>query len=357
MARGIWHMLGTGAGWEPTEHNELSPVFSGTMTEQEAQRTYDVDWGYIQDIPKKSLGYSGVVGGALSRYLPHYDPLFPNLVATRYRIKGIGRPTTGIYAYGMRSNAYSKARVTLDFGRPKYNLLEDNELAAYDEDDYNGLGPRWAPEIDRFVMYEEIPQGSYVTPPAIQGLLAWSKDDLAYQPGTLGAQAQQPFQGTISKIFAEANVKLTWHQIPDYYVPLDTIYECLGHTNQTDFGSYADARIRFAPWTMLFLGATFSRIIQPDTSFAWDIEYLFKFSGLALDPFDGSTYPSNRKYWNYYYNFRADVPGFYQVGLKNGDVLKPQYIPPGGSTFTPYQINQMVPNPVANLNYLFEIPV
>ena len=350
MARGIWHMLGANAGKEPCEHSELSPTFSGTMTEQQAMRTYDVDWGYIQDIPKKSLGYSYVSNGALSRYLPHYDPLFPNLVASSYRIKGIGRPTTGIYAYGMRSNAYAKARVTLEFGRPKYNLLEDSEIEDPDDSDTNGLGPQWAPEIDRFVTYEEIPQGSYVTPPAIQGLLAWSGNDLAHQPGNLGAQEQQPFQGTISKIFAEANIKLVWHQIPDYYVPLDTIYNCLGHTNQTTFGSRYDYRIRFAPWTMLFLGATFSRIIQPDTSFAWDIEYLFKYSGLASNDYSTDPASSNRKYWNYFYNFRAATPGFYQVALRDAKWLEP------GGTNLPYAVNRLVPNPVINLNYLFEIP-
>lgn len=355
MARGIWHMLGTGVGWEPTEHNELSPTFSGTMTEQEAQRTYDVDWGYIQDIPKKSLGYSYVSGGALHRYLPHYDPLFPNLVAARYRIKGIGVPTTGIYAYGMRSNAYRKARVTLDFGRPRYYLLEDDELVAPDDANLNDLGPRWAPEIDRFVTYEEIPQGSYVTPPGIQGLLRWSGNvDVDPQPGDLGSQTGQPFQGTISKIFGEANVKLTWHQIPDGYIPIDVIYEALGHTNQTNFGSLNDSRLQWLPWEMLFLGATFSRIIQPDTSFAWDIEYLFKASGLAYNDFTIPSVPAlNRKYWNYFYNFRAPSPGFYQVGAGDGA----PYVEPGGAIYAPYQINKIVPNPVYNLNKLFEIPV
>jgi hypothetical protein len=339
---------------EQCEHSELSPRFSGDVRNQKSNRIYKIDWDDLETAIPQALGYPLHTGaGNLSRYLPHQDPNFPYLVAVAYEAKGKGRPSSEILLSGnLRGNRYTDAYLSLQFEKPLYHLVEDANLAAADTANFAGLGARWAPEIDRYVEYEERPEGSYITPPAVSAILAWSgpTSGAAFE---LGAhQLNQPVPSQVSKILGEANIVLRWHQVPDSAIPLTSIYSCLGRINQTDFGSYADERIQFNPWSMLFLGATFTRSILPTGGFGWTLEYLFKFSG-------------EQRLWNQLLNPRATKPNFYQVSRMgattdvNGNVQftdPPTYFEPGGAGSTAALTKGKLIYDIANLNDLFTVP-
>jgi hypothetical protein len=334
---------------EQDEHQGVSPTFGGDRFMQKSSRIFWLKtWSDIKQAIPNALGYpTRTAPGVLSRYLPHQDPVFPFLVATSYgstKNKGISLDTPDSDS-GLRGNEYDGGIVLpLEFEKPLYHILEDGELAPEDTANYNGLGPRWATEIDRYVEYEETPESSYVTPPSVTGMMAWSKG----QTG-LGGEDNQSFPQNYSTILGEASIRLRWHQIPDDALPLDAIYACLGKVNQTNFGSKEDVRLGFNPWSMLFLGGSFTRIVLPTGDFGWTVEYLFKFSG-------------SQKVWNYYLNARATTPGFYEVSLKPITGAGPPptlgdapFFVPGATNSDDTHIGNKISYGVANLNDLFVI--
>ena len=352
-------------------HDAVSPRFSGDLRSQKTIRTYDISrWADTEIAIVQALGYPELDSGdgKLKRYLPHQDPMWPNLVATSYDGKGIGKPSTQDYS-GRPTNIYTGnpgARIEFTFTKPLYHLIEDAGLASLDTANYNSLGPRWAPEIDRYVEYEEIPQGSYITPPATSGLLAWapgqtgSKRGIAYGIDQSSGESNAVFPQQVPIIFAEANIVLRWHQVPDEGLPIDRIYDCLGCINQTDFGSYNDYLLSFAPWSMLFLGATFQRIVMPAlydgglsyNELGWIIEYLFKFSGQVSSVGSGG---GGAKLHNYFYDFKNEpAADFFQVTKKPLGGTAP-YFTPGGSDATPALTNGKLVYGLANLNKLFYV--
>lgn len=325
-------------------HQGLSPVFRGNLTQLTSTRSYLLDnWSNIDQAIPQALGYPTRVGaGNLSRYLPHQDPKFPFLVATSFQTRNLGAAASETQEAGP-GNFYAQIQLDLDMEKPPYFIVEDDDLDDIDTENVNGLGPRWAPEIDRYVEYMEQPEGSYITPPATSGMMAWAKG----QTG-LGITDNQTFPQSWSTIVGEANITLRWHQIPDDALPINAIYNCLGCTNQTAFGSKSDTRIGFNPWTMLFLGASFTRIVLSNGDFGWTVEYLFKFSG-------------NQHRWNYYLNSRANTPDFYEASLRRttdggttftGDAI---FFDPGSSGATPTATKNLLSYNLANLNDLFSI--
>lgn len=332
---------------EFTGHSQMSPKFSADLTSQKSERVFDFAWENIDNASKEFLGYSTrTTGPTLHRVLPHQDPIFPRRVAKSCTIMGIGKPGFGTGGFP-GSVVYPQARLIGSFEAPLYKLVEDEDLQAADTANLHGLGPRWHPEFDRYTIYEERPEGSYITPPATGAIFAWAdkktNGDPNAQPGLAAgtpSQSNVSIPSQVSKIVGEAFINIKWLQIPEEAIPYQSIYSCLGTVNQTQFGSsFSSSPLRFRAWSMLFLGATLFRYVGPDETFYWDIEYHFKYSGSG-------------KQWNYLLNPRADPKGFYQVSVLD--------VPSGGTAifYDPgvdtVPLNQLIYD-VSNLNYLFQV--
>ena len=156
-----------------------SPTLSADNESMQATRVLDVAWSDLDTAIAQILGYPTRVAGppvTISRYLPEYDPKRPFLIATKISsIKGVGpRGIENIDVSGVsgedsgaakRLAKYEKARLTVEYEFPSYNVLSDADATT---------------EVMRYVIEEAQPSAEFLNVPVVgasAGQLVWSEGD------------------------------------------------------------------------------------------------------------------------------------------------------------------------------------
>lgn len=297
-------------------HQAISPEFDFTAREQRGKRVYIINWDDLAAAKKEILGYPTFTPEqTIQRVLPMKDPTVPVLLGESVNIKGIDWASNDTSGSDGKRNEYSKALVTVRLNRPAYYIGEDDSLSS-------SLGR----EFDRFVEISGNLEGDYLSIGAMQGLLKWASGQAGLDP-----QEGVPFPESVGKILAYANLTMKWHQIPYDALPYVHIIEALGTINNATFGSLvtpSDLTRQWGRHELLFLGATWDRILLADDSFGWDVTYIFK---------------HNPNIWNFYYNPLATAPAFYQA-TTNGVFYDPGTVtalPSGRATYNEYNFYKL----------------
>lgn len=164
----------------------------------------DVYWDDLGQALQQCLGYSSrtVVPGdwsQLNRFLPMRHPRWPQLFCTRVaKVQGISFQGTAVVEQpGTTTSEYFLARLTLQFGRMPYALINDNDMENYlDDDDL----PQ---EFQRFTDRNWVPSAE---------ILAREQQQFSFVEGDAnGNQFTGPFGMTIGK----ARLTRTWYSLPE----------------------------------------------------------------------------------------------------------------------------------------------
>lgn len=165
-------------------------------------------------IPGGDEGDSPSVGGVLSRHLPFQHPTFPQLWCTRIAaVSGIqdqGLDETSVVpivgnAKVAPTSTFNLARITLQFTRPNYAILRDNDPLI--TPDANGYPQEWNRYTDRF--WEASVQ-----------MLSSEREQFIFAEGAPsghgpGSNDGQKAGGAFGRRVARQKLKRTWYEIPE----------------------------------------------------------------------------------------------------------------------------------------------
>lgn len=237
-----------------------NPTVSADIESFHSQRVYDVDWLSYGVAIYQLLGYPTMDNSDPShpkivRYLPQQDPDFPWAVATKIiSVKGVG-PRGYYNANDSRAALYDKARITVGFDFPDYDILADEYT------------PDWPFEFYRYRTFEAKPSAEYLSPPST-GTLKWSQ----------GPNAGSPFPGNVGFIVGCIDYVWDWIQVPFEAMPGTAIQDTVGCVNKYDF-EIGDGSTTVAPaGTLLLMGWEPLRKNSPYGLRTWRIRYTARFN-------------------------------------------------------------------------------
>jgi hypothetical protein len=179
----------------------------------------------------------------LQRQLPMRHPYYNQMFATRIvKVDGIG-PTERYDSPTGPYQLYQILRLTIQFSRPPYVLLKDNQIPT---DPDTGVPQEWL----RFTTYQWVPNVEIL-----------ARQGTQFQYSTSGtAPYQQQFGESLGLPVSKLKLTLTWHQIPQLalynanYFPINVIFDyaspgslLLGAVNNVEFFGCAIG-------TLLYLG-------------------------------------------------------------------------------------------------------
>lgn len=302
--------------WSPTQYAILNDGSgTGTFASSNSQATmvYLCEYAYFPQFLDTVLGKTVLSGTSLRRSAssPNFDPnngstpeLHPvcdNFYAASAEVVPFGKPL------GNNGNApvWSKAKITVVFRPPTYNIIPDS-------------GYSQATEVGRFT--EKIPEGSAEFQTS-QGKFFFYTD-----PNMRPLDIQPGF------VLAAQKYTYTWKQIPvitsNGYpnlgaVPnLSAILSLVGSINSVAFDT------GFAPGTVLF--SSFSpKLVLPQVanagSYYWDIVYNFgvRDYGASSTPYTGIS--GEHIGWNYAYDPTRSLWDLYTDSQVSGVMGKPMY--------------------------------
>lgn len=302
MAGIINNAAGLPDGWKEYIGNHVEGPVGGTFEWGTATRvtvTYDGPFAELTAFLKFLLGYSRrLVGGALSRSLPHRLPWMPHLVCTsvssirpyRYSQKTVA-PALGSYA------DYTHVRVMAVYTCPPYAVLSDADL-----DRLYPLANGGRDESRRFVVdrYE----------PTVEGIQR-PTGSFEYAETAAGGPAVGDVvnQGT-SQLLSKDQVTLSWMGLPNYGALNSggrpaAARAYLGCVNNADWRGFTAGTLLFKAYRMDPVPAPFlpdpDNAILSDVPRQWNLHLIFS----EFDPPAGSTthghnttpYPGDNKWY------------------------------------------------------------
>lgn len=273
-----------------------SPTFRADLEGQSVTRRLRVAWDDMPAAAWQLLGTPFLDSqGKLRRYLPQTDWLMPSLVACHVgQAQGLGWREKIEDDVGSTA-AYQYAALEVTFGTRPYPILAEDAVGS---------------EFERFVEVETAAEGDYLSFPEAKGKLKWSE---AHNYDDGNPAINTPTQDTLGRITPIINYVFRWHQIPDAGLPEAKYLDTIGRINKEDFGpGDLDDRLFFPARTLLLLGAGWRRVFLPyQAEPGWTVELMCKY---------------NRAGWDKKFNFRAQVPDWYQVSLDGTNY------PSGGNT-------------------------
>ncbi len=236
-----------------------SPIVTADLESLHSVRIYEVDWLNYGIAIYQLLGYptmdnSDPFNPGIKRYLPQIDPDFPWAVATKIlSVKGVG--ARGNYpANGFTAAKYKRARITVAFDMPDYDVLAD---------DYT---PGWPMEFYRYRTFEAKPAAEYLSPPNT-GYFYWAEG-----PNKGGA-----FPGNIGIIEGCIDYVWDWIQVPFEAMPSDDIQATVGCVNSTAFPIGDGSSTMAAPGTLLLMGWEPMRKNSPFGLRTWRIRFTARY--------------------------------------------------------------------------------
>lgn len=278
---------------QPEVQDGNNPVASFDIESAHSVRVFDVTWLAYGIASYQILGYPQMdntdpENPKIVRYLPQQDPDFPWMVATKITsVKGLG--ARGYYtAYGIRTPQYDKARLTVEFNMPDYDVLADEYT------------PGWPFEFYRYRTFAAKPSAEYLSPPST-GTLQWSQ----------GPNALQAFSGNVGFIVGCIDYEWDWIQIPFEAMPSDIIQSAIGKVNRYDFPIGDGSDTMAAPGTLLLLAWEPLRKNSPYGLRTWRSHFTARYKATGHNNFydyDGAHFgkPSHNPGWR-----QASVDGTY----------------------------------------------
>lgn len=162
------------------------------------------------DALQELLGYSWrdastydppTTGATLRRVLPFQHPYYTQLYCTRIvKSEGVSPLDIEIGIEGAPFQAYNLLYLTLEFSRPPYALLEDDEIGV---DPTTGVAQEWL----RYT--------TWVWSPGVE-MLSREGTTFNYTSGTGPMASGQPFPGSIGYPVVKTKLTMTWHQLPQF---------------------------------------------------------------------------------------------------------------------------------------------
>jgi hypothetical protein len=230
------------------EHIE-NKTLEGTLVRNGSQdvRTWIAEGANLQNAAKNLLGWAQLSGGAqkyIHRFPPHHLPEWttqagkPYLYATRVDWRAVGPravPNTSI-----ATRTFEKVFLRTQYSTLPYRVLSDEDMinSGYTTTVGNTTTPPDEAHLVRYVTKQARPSGEFFSIPS--GYMKWVDDGRLVEFG-------------IGKLAPQAQLILTWHDVPEDCVPsvyvnptLNTysvIEQSVGKVNLTEFNGYGPGRL------------------------------------------------------------------------------------------------------------------
>ncbi len=197
----------------------------------EVMMVYDEDAAIAA---QQLLGYSwrdastydpGVTGATLRRVLPFQHPYYTQMYCTRIvKVEGLSPDGKAVGITGSPFQQYKILLLTLQFSRPPYALLADDEIGT---DMTTGVAQEWLRYTTR------------VWSPGTE-ILSREGTTFRFAEGT-GPTSTSPaatFPGSIGYPVTKVKLTMTWHQIPEF-----GMYDATGFPSNVLYDFFDGARL------------------------------------------------------------------------------------------------------------------
>jgi len=228
-----------------------------------------------EQIARDFLGFSEKVGAGSNAYISRTIPHCKSGVDTRrFYAEDIPllQPTNqavGKDAYGLPAS--HELEVTVTYSERKYRILTDQELVAVT----GGPVPNES-FLARYVSWEQQTAANYQSLPSTTAL-EWRPEILPGVAAVAGVSGA-PVLNKRFVIFNEADVFITWHDIPIDAVPWTAINNCIGKTNAFGLGGHVLTFVPLYPAETLICMAPMIRTkMNPLGLLQCDITYRLKY--------------------------------------------------------------------------------
>jgi hypothetical protein len=292
-----------------------SPNYSFETDQSSGRRQFYTPWGITPattplQVNGDICGFSTVgtwplYGEYLSRTVPMDNPDFPGF----YYARSCSMEPWGAAGNDFNGVGYTmEAKVDVGFHAPMYAILTDAQLMAAMT---NGEAFPDEASLLRYIEFDLQPVAKYQSIPSY-GPLRWSA-----RPGSGIDGGPGPGNAVVNYravLLYEADLRLTWKQVPIDAYPAAAVQACIGTTNLNALG-YPTSIIgqSFAPGTLVCGTPKLKMVRIPNGDFGYDVTYVFRWY-----PFGANSF---------FWQGTAGTPGFYPASYANtdGTLGKPLY--------------------------------
>lgn len=210
----------------PTHSSEADGSQRSTRTLYVPDANGDLRQAFIDILGHTEIGRDGAGNKFLSRQIPMpFDKVGRwKQFAKSMRSEGcIPASVEGERGYDQVTEVqlYDEHVCNVDYEAPIFGILDDAEMVDLGYVDGNNNPDE--SKLTRYVSVNKNPIGRYQTLPPFSAL-KWISDG-------------KPMSATAAIPMYEEDIEITWHQVPRAAYSETTVKNCIGKTNQHDFGS------------------------------------------------------------------------------------------------------------------------